>query len=275
MELQAGHQIYLNKKYFLDVIDISDKITVRVKYLDNPNSNYYKYKEIKLPLDLFNDCKGNDEIGVVYCNVSNVELKKQIGGLVNKLVKEPNVYEIFENVVAASPGNTGGMGAVANPGLSGTPGITGTSGSGDISSFISTGSKSSAHTHYDFGLQKLPKGNKKHIDLLTKGKKKKKKKDKVKKPVLNTINLSENLDNVQETENEYKLKLFTFLDYPVENDYDIEVIESISEYKDDFTVISVERIKAYLKIFYETNKNFLNKKVSEYVLNQIKILADI
>lgn len=280
MELEKGHQIYINNKYFLDVIEISNKLKLRVKYKENDNDNFFKYTEIDLPLNLFQNCKGNEEYGIIYCNISNIELKKHIGGLINKMVKEPNIYELFENAISSTPGNTAGMGSVSMPSMSGTPGIPGGSGSGDISGFLSTGSKSSAHTHFDFGMQKLPKGNKKHLDLFTpksKSSKKKSKKKQPKTPVFNTLNVSENIDiNIDtQTENSYKAELFNFLDLPVNNDYDKYILDAIGKYRNDFKLISSERIKNYLKIFYETNKNYLNTYASENILNNILKLAEI
>ena len=256
MELKVGHQIYLNSKFFLDVIEIDKKITVRIKYKEG---NSYHYKNIDLPLALFKNCKGNDELGLVYCSIPAIELKKHIGGLVNKMIKEPNVYEIFENAVSAGPGNTAGMGAVSNPGLSGTPGVTGSMGSGDVS------------THFDFGLQKHPISNKKHLDVLMKNKSKKKK-NKIKKPFLNTVNLSENIEIDMNSENDYKLRLFTFLDFPYNNDKDQEIIDSIAEHRDEFTIISSERIKIYLNLFYDLNKTFILANASEELINELEVL---
>lgn len=257
MELKVGHQIYLNSKFFLDVIEIDKKITVRIKYKEG---DFFHYKNIDLPLSLFKNCKGNDNFGLIYCNISAVELKKHIGGLVNKMIKEPNVYELFENATSAVGANTSGMGAVSNPGLSGVPGTPGTMGSGDVS------------THFDFGLQKLPIGNKKHIDVLLKGKKKKK--NKIKEPILNIINLKENIEIDIESETDYKLQLFTFLDYPYNNDQDAEIIDSISKHREEFTIISSERIKTYLNLFYDLNKTFILANASEELINKLEVLKN-
>ena len=256
--MEVGNELYVNNKWYWDIVSINEnKIEVRIKYRE---SDTYNYKTIKLPKELFRD--GSMVDNVIHVNIPKNELKKIIGNLVNRMIEEPNIYDIFENAVSASPGNTGGMGAVANPGLSGTPGALGSAGSGDISG------------HIDFGMQKIPAHNMKHINQITKKKKKKKKKDKKKKeenfilkqPIINLV--SEDSE-VKITDNEYKRQFYEFLNYPVTSGNDELVLNTISKNKSEFLTISSDRLKAYLKLFYNTNKSFINNKTSDWLQNYL------
>lgn len=257
--MEIGNELYVNNSWYWDIVSIDEnKIEVRIKYKEN---NTYNYKTIKLPKELFKD--GSKVDNVIHINIPKTELKKIIGNLVNRMIKEPNMYDIFENAVAASPGNSAGMGAVANPGLSGTPGTTGSAGSGDISG------------HVDFGMQKLPAHNMKHINqIISKSKKKKKKKKKskkesytIKQPIISIV---EDIENDAISDNEFKRQFFEFIDYPIDNGYDELAIDAINKNRPDFLTISSDRIKAYLSIFYKSNKSFIDNKTSDWFQNKIQ-----
>lgn len=253
--MENGNQLYVNNKWFWDIIETDqDKTKIRVKYKENINSDFYQYKTISVPTRLLN-CKQTNNI--LICTIDEIELKKVIGSLINRFVKELNVYEIFENVVSAGPANSGGMGSVSVPSMSGVAGVPGSSGSGDVSG------------HVVFGLEKIPVQNLKGINTLLKDKKKKRK-TVLKNPVLNVI--KENNEIIEETDNQYKLKVYEFLDYPRNSDFDIEVIKSISKHRDQFKSISIERIQKYFKSFYELNKTAIENKGSEQLQNQLLAL---
>jgi hypothetical protein len=255
--MELGNELYVNNKWYWDIISISEtKIEVRIKYKENNNT--YSYKTIKLPTNLFKE--GSKVNNVIHIEIPKIELKKIIGNLVNRLIEEPNIYNIFENVVGGSPGNTAGMGAVVSPGLSGTPGMTGSAGSGDISA------------HIDFGMEKLPASNIKHINTML-GKKKKKKK-KVKESIVLKQPLIELNEDNDISDNKYKQYFFEFLDYPVDSGYDELAINSINKNRPEFLTISSQRIKAYLTNFYKMNKSFIDNKTSDNFQNMLSGLIN-
>lgn len=256
MKIEINDQLYINNKWFWDVISIDkDLVEVRIKYKESINSKFYLYKIIKLPLQLFDNCQ---DLGIIKtCQINDIQLKSNIGSLINRLVKERNIYALIENVNAA---NTSGMGSVAIPSMSGIPGVSGSAGSGDVNG------------HVVFGGEKIPAHNLKGIDIHLKDKKKKKKAA-IKNPILNVLKENSDVEfesEVQvETENQFKLKLFEFLDYPRNNDIDISIIKSISIYRNTFKSISNERILTYLNDFYKLNKTTIDNKASEQLKNQL------
>lgn len=162
-----------------------------------------------------------------------------------------------------------GMGAVSNPGLSGTPGVPGTAGSGDISNSVLPSNS--------YGFEVLPPQNFKTNRKIRKIKKKGNKEAPAAKKRI--IKLKENIDIKSEdtmlnTSNDFKTKLFDFLDYPTNNDNDIKLISLINNYRAEFLNISDQRIKQYLKTFYEKNRKFINN-CSEWFQNSISVLGDI
>ena len=251
-DLKIADQLFVNNKWYFDIVNIDDKnITVRIKYYEGTTKQYFLYKNIKLPINIFTNC---EKYNFIYkCTIDNALLKKQIGGLIDRIVKEIDINTIIENV--------SGMGAVVSPGLSGTPGLPGTAGSGDISGTILPSN--------EYGLQIVPKTNRKKINNILK---KSKMKSLIKQPIINLF--KENLD-LEITENDYKRKLYEFLDYPTDNDWDIKFIIIINEWRPTFAEISNERIKEYFKILYKTNKSLIDTNCSEWFQNNILILSDI
>jgi hypothetical protein len=69
--------------------------------------------------------------------------------------------------------------------------------------------------------------------------------------------------------------VYQFLDYPVDNDWDIKFIETISEWRPEFLETSMERIKQYFKDLYKTNRALIKDKCSEWFQNNILVLGDI
>lgn len=257
MEISKGQQLYVNNKWYMDVIDVNDtKVKVRIKYYEGVKKDVYFYKEISLPKDLFTNLKENEYI--VYTKVNQVELKKIIGSLINKLIKEDDITKMFED------GSVGaGMGAVSNPGLSGTPGVVGNAGSGDVSGSVLPGSSN------EFALEIHPKVNKK----IRKKLKTKAGKAVVKQPV---IELTENVVSTEElTENEYKSKVYAFLDYPTDNEYDHKFIQVVNKIRPSFLDTSGQRIKQYFKNLYNMNKSLIKLRTSDWFQNYILVLADI
>jgi hypothetical protein len=253
--MKQGNELYINNQWYWDILKVdTDNVEVRIKYIEG--NNLHMYKNISLPKSIFNDCSQVNN--VIHCIIDKSKLKSIIGGLINRLVKSPNIYDIFENVVSVSPGNSVGMGDVSNPGLSGTPGTVGSAGSGDVSSFI------------NFGIEKIPASNMKHIKQITKKRKNKKKNETV---LRNPIHLLfENLADGNITDNQFKQFFFEFLDHPIENGYDEVVINSINKNRPEFLQISKQRLQAYLQMFYDTNKAFIDNKTSERLQNTLSKL---
>lgn len=267
MELKQNDQLYVNGKWYMDVIEIVDNVvTVRIKYYETSKQNYYLYKNIKLSTTLFSDI--NDTGIIKTCKINEILFKKQIGSLINRLVKESDITSLFEDVA--------GMGAVSNPGLSGIPGVPGSAGS-DVSN---TSMPISVMPGNSFGLE---------IDTPLNKKIRKKLKTKIGKSIIKSpiINLyKEGVEFVDDENNvlvlpdknkdiSYKNTLYTFLDYPAEIDYDINFIEIISSHRAEFLSMSMDRIILYFKDLYKLNKSLITKKCSDWFNNNIIILADI
>lgn len=255
---KAGDQLYVNNKWYFDVKSVDDtNIKVRINYTEGPKKLAF-YKVITLPVKLFNDVAKDSFITT--CTVVDKELKQQIGGLIDRLVKEPNIINIIKT--------NEDMGAVSSPGMSGTPGVPGSAGSGDVSTVLPAGS---------FGLEIVPKNNKKQMrKLLKRGKN-----DKygIKTPLINLF--KENVvANQEETDslisdNDYKLNVYQFLDYPTDNDWDMKFIGVINEWRPTFIETSMERLQQYFKDLYTTNATLIKKNCSEWFQNNIIILGNI
>jgi len=284
-EFTIGDQLYVNNKWYMDVIDITDEsISLQIKYSESTN-NYIYYKTIKLPINIFSNCEKKDVI--TYCKANEIELKRTIGSLINRLVKEKDILRILENSLIEN-----GMGAVANPGLSGVPGVPGAAGSGDISGGVSPSSISVANSFVKLKKKKnnkkkkqqsvLPKNtfgldfdretNKKSRDTIKKlsdlGKKMK---PLIKSPIL--LN-NENIDVEIDTDSKYKKDVFEFLDYPVDNDIDNDLIQSINRERNKFIKLSAELVKHYLTKFYKLNKTLIKFEASDWFNNEILKLID-
>lgn len=121
---QLGDQLWVNNKWFFDIMSINESdLVVRVKYKESIDRKYELYKQIKLPLDTIQSNESNDMF--ISIKLDEFKLKKYWGSLVDRLIKthNPYMFKINED-------------AVSNPGFSGTPGVPGTSGSGDISNNV-------------------------------------------------------------------------------------------------------------------------------------------
>lgn len=246
--MEVGNQLYVNKKWYMDIINIIDDILLlQIKY--KINNNIF-YKQIKIKKDLF---KENEVInGIIYCTINEKDLKYVIGTLINKLVKEKDINKLFED-------------AVSMPGLSGTPGIPGATGSGDISRGV-TGS--SILPSNSFGLEIDRPENKRIRKKIKKIKKKeKKRKPLIKSPV---VQLSKIKNENMTDDLEYKTKLFIFLDLPAQNDIDDSLLKSINKERSLFSEISSTRIKNYLNKFYKYNKTLIELDSSKRFKNGIK-----
>lgn len=258
-----GQQLYINGKWYMDIKDVDqNQIKVRIKYYEGNDKKYYAYKIISLPISMFTDIEQTDYI--TKAKIDPIELKKRIGSLINRLVKETDMSMLFEDGGAlASAGNTAGMGAVSSPGMSGTPGVPGAAGSGDIGG-------GGILPASEFGLMRHPKVNKK----IRKKLKTKVGKAIVKQPVI-LLTKENNEETVVNSENDYKNLLYEFLDYPTDNDIDIQFLEIINKLRPTFLELSSQRIKAYFKKLYEVNKSLINTKTSEWFQNNLFILGEI
>jgi hypothetical protein len=250
-ELKAGDQLYVNSKWYFDVKDVNDTdIKVRIKYFEGTNKDYYLYKVIKLPVSLFVEPTVSNFI--VNCKVSEKDLKRQIGGLIDRLVKESDISKILEE-----------MGAVSSPGLSGTAGVPGSAGSGDVSNSVLPSNS--------YGLEIIPKVNRKQIRKILKNKKSG---NILKTPLLNLMK-EDASDDVMNSDNDYKLHVFQMLDYPTDNEWDLKFIEIINAWRPNFIDTSSQRIKTYFKNLYETNRALIVNKCSEWFQNNMAVLAEI
>jgi len=255
--IKSGDQLFINNKWYFDVKNIDGQdIKVRIMYYEGANKDYFLYKVIRLPLSLFKDCV-TDKF-MIRCAVSEKDLKHQIGGLMDRLVKESDIMSIVED-----------MGAVSSAGMSGTPGVPSSAGSGDIGSF---GGGSSVLLANSFGLEIIPKVNRKQLKKIIK--KGHNTKNGIRKPLLNLMK-EEVSSDVLASDNDYKLQLYQFLDYPTDNDMDIKFIEVINDWRASFLEASSQRVKQYFKDLYKTNKALINDKCSEWFQNNIIILADV
>lgn len=272
---QKNDQLFVNGKWYFDVLDVeNDSLKVRLKYYEAPTKNFYTYKVIKLPKNLFQDCVVDNFI--VKTQVHEPSLKQQIGGLINRLAKEPDVVQfaeslkINEDAAAANGSNTGGMGAVANPGLSGTPGQIGSYGSGDISATVKYAStKNGVTPKNSFGLQIVSKSNMKHNRKSSK----KQKGTLLKQPILS---VSEAADiDVTNSDHDYKTSIYTFLDYPTDNEIDLQIIGLVSEFRAEMLEISKERLVKYFRDLYNTNRALIKTKCSDWFQNSILNLAQL
>ena len=246
--LNPGLQLYVNNKWYFDVFTTdADKTEVRVKYYESANLTTPRYKVVKIPTKMFNL---KETVGdVTYCQINEYDLKNTIGSLINRLVKEVDYNKIYED----------GMGAVVSPGINATPGLSGTPGSGDIGSVMPQG---------EYGMMIHPKGN---------AKKRKKLKTKVGKPAIKQpfmILTKENFVEV-ETDADYKTNLFTFLDYPYDQDMEIKFIKMINKNRSNFLNVSSQRLKLYFKDLYEANKTLIEKSTGDFFQNMVLKLADL
>ena len=264
MDLVKGQELYVNNQWFFDVIDKAENesILVRIKYKEAPNREYVLNKIIKLPVNLLTieeDCSS-----YLKCKIDLSKLKNLWGSLVDRIIKEKNPYILASvnedgsdgggGVAASTGGNTGGMGAVSNPGLSGIPGVPGTAGSGDIAVGIYGKKKVK-------GFSKIPASTGSRTNI--------------KKALLKSLGIKEDLEVTEETSNDYKKKLYDFLDWPWTKDSEIDLIKEINSNRDEFMKCSPVIIKEYLKNMWEMNKTLIKSNCSSQFINQIMICADV
>ncbi len=267
MEILKNDQLYINSKWYFDVVDVANLVTVRVKYSEAIDKGPYIYKNIKIPKEVIKVTE--EKNGIKYCKINEIDLKKIIGGLIYRLHKESDLNYILED--GANAANTAGMGAVSFGTMSGTPGIPGGAGSGDIAGAVkvaSTKAGTGTLPGNEFGLQIHPPVNKK----IRKKIKTKAGKTIVKQPVLN---LSENVEIESESDVEYKTKLFDFLDYPTDNEYDMKLLKIINIHRSEFLSMSSQRIKLYLNDLYTLNLTLITNRCSDWFKNNIFVLADV
>ena len=97
IELLAGDEIYVNGKWFWDVIKADQEyVTVKMYYnkeypgISTPNSS-----NIKIPRDAFSVFSENN--GIKYCLIGETTLKKLTGGLFRLLKVQQDISELMEN----------------------------------------------------------------------------------------------------------------------------------------------------------------------------------
>lgn len=253
MNIKIGDQLYVNGKWYFDVLDVQDgTVVIRIKYKENPRKEVYSYRPIALDANLFTNVQEKSFFKT--CNIDNNQFKQVIGSLIDRIAKEGDISKIFED----------GMGDVSMPGVNATPGMTGTSGSGDISVFPKS----------TLGFEIVSKDYKR----IRKKMKTKASDAIIKTPVINLTSVKESLEEEEstpdQTDNEYKTLVFDLLDYPTDNDYDVKFIKVINKIRPTFVESSAETIKSYFRNLYTLNKTLIKNKTSEWFQNNILILAD-
>lgn len=246
MNIQVSDQLYVNNMWYFDVADVKDSnIVVRIKYKENPKVETYLYKKIALPLEIIKDVR---EQGLIkYCKIEPMQLRNQIGGLMDRIAKEVDINKIFEEF---------GMGDVSMSGIASIPGVPGDPGSGDIGGVFPKNS-----VGFQIYSPYMKKSRKKIKTVAGKSI--------IKQPI---ISLKEN--NEEETDNEYKTKVYDFLNYPTDNEYDIKFIHVIDKQRGSFLNCSSDTIKSYFRNLYKLNKSLITNKTSEWFQNNLIILCD-
>ncbi len=244
-----GNELCINGKWFFDVTEAKDdSLTVRVKYKESPTRHFYLYKEVKLPTELITILETNDN--VMNCSVDLNKLKTLWGSLVDRLVKESNPYKmkVFEDA-SANAGNTGGMGSVSQPGLSGSPGIPGSAGSGDVAGGRPT-------KYYMNGSEKNDKDQ-----------------SSIKKAMMDLLGMSEELNVVDDTDNDYKKQVYQFMEWPWTVDAEIDIAKEANNWRAEFLNASPVRVKEYFKQLSALNAGIIKSRCSETFQNQIAALS--
>lgn len=269
MELKPGQQLFVNSKWYFDVKSIENQqVKLRIKYKESTRGGDPIYKLITIKQELLKDLV--EKNGTVYCKIDEKQLRKDFGGLIDRIVKEKDVNTIFEDVAMASGANTAGMGNVSMATLSGTPGVPGGAGSGDIfSSALKPSTKMGPVIKKGtYGLSDLHKNIKTLRKLAKKGKNNKMG---IKTPLLDVF--KENASQQAETDNDFKRKLYEFLDYPWEKDIELKMITEMNVWRADFTNSSAQRIKTYFNDFYTMNESLIKKECTDSFINNVMILA--
>lgn len=252
--ITTNDQLYVNNKWYFDVIDINDNIIqVRIQYKENPNINNFLYKNINLDKTIFT--KVEEYKTFIKCEVDENKLKQIIGNLISRIKVEIDYSFVFEDVGVATSANSAGMGAVSMPGVNSTPGMTGSAGSADISTVLGPSVKYNDEIGVAFNKNDT--------------KKKKRKKLIIKTPVIKL----ENLNTIQD-ENQLRTKILDIIDYPIDNNYDKLFINNIKEKKSFLMNSSTEVIKQYINDLISLNKSLI-KNCSEWFINQIEKIKDL
>jgi hypothetical protein len=93
--IKAGDQLFVNNKWYFDVKSADGtNVKVRVKYYEGAKKDYYLYQVISIPAKLLTAVKKEGFLTI--CTIADRELKMLIGGLIDRLVKEPNILSIVE-----------------------------------------------------------------------------------------------------------------------------------------------------------------------------------
>lgn len=80
-------------------------------------------------------------------------------------------------------------------------------------------------------------------------------------PYLNKI--GENTNEAAQTQDIFKSKLFTFLDYPWDNKSETEFVSKVAADRSKFTTANENTVKAYLKNLYSLNEESIKSKCSK------------
>ncbi len=302
--INIGDQLYVNEKWFWDVIGITnDMAIIQIYYIFGYPKPQITRKSFKYPIkDIFIESES------MYKNTSIDEnkLRKVIGNLIDQILIQDNILEsiILEDgsgTAAVSTSSSTGMGAVTSPGISCTPGVPGTSGS-DVAvggKFLGASSpngfnfikkykkrkKTDKKTeNFDFEAynnSQKDKGiidtrfSKRHIiDMINMGKSLNhkiesemftgKKYNNIVKP-LGIANYSESVGSIATlNEDEYKTKLIEFISRPYSEEADSTFSNEININKESIINNPVVKIKAYLNRFKNANIEVFNSTSDDF-----------
>lgn len=247
MKFQPGQQLYVNNKWFFDVLESKDEqLLCRIKYKEAPNREYFLYKTIKIDENLLLIEESNEIY--ITCKIDEKMLKNLYGSLIDRIIKESNPYKYKMNEDGSDASNTAGMGSVSQPGLSGIPGVPGTAGSGDIN----VGKNKQL-------MYTIPQKN-----------------SKLKKALMDILGMKEDLSNqTPETDTDYLKGVYEFLDYPWTIDTELNIIKEANKNRNNFTNVSPIRVSEYFKDLYNFNKSLINNNCSPEFINKFLLIAKV
>lgn len=249
VEIKINDQLFVNGKWYFDVIDINENIVqVRVQYKENNDFKDYLYKSINLDKDLFEKVETIDNTNLINCEIDENKLRRAIGNLMSRLRIEMDYSFMFEDVGVATAANSAGFGDVSMPGINSTPGAEGSAGSGDISTTLGGSTVTP--------VPELGEPWDKH-------KKRKKKKPTLKSPIIHLESV-----NLLNMDSELKTNLLNIMDYPAENAYDHAFITDMTRKKDILMGRSKEVIVNYVNDLVELNKHIYDE-CSDWLKNEL------
>lgn len=252
IELNIGDEIYVNGKWYWDVINVDTvNVTVKIYYTkEYPGLNKSNSSNIKIPIDGISVHSENN--GIKYCLIGETLLKKLTGGLYKILKVQSDISDILESANKTKNKKTQESmytsilkfkkNLINEDGGASYASAANTSGMGDMTTTTSPDgtviSSDTATTLKDVATPVMPNSN--MLKYLKKNRK--------------SLDVSKSGNVIKEsTTDDFKTKLFAFLDYPWQEDVEISVIKLVNEYRNMFVKASTEQIQNYLRNLLSTN----------------------